>query len=289
MIILIFLLWTIFGSFWSVLITRLWEGVNKSTIKWILFGFSHCPKCKKRLKSKNLIPILSYLLQDGSCEYCKKPISRFYPTIEILSGIVFVLTYIASIYWWLEVGYLVFLLAINWLLLLMLIYDFQTYELHVPLWILALWVSLIPQFFFNIWDYGWAFIWSLVFWVVFYGIYYWAKIYVKNKYKKDMEGFGEWDVWLAFLIWTLLPFVMEFNWISMGIGSILELLILFALISSILWIIYYYGKDLVSKYFWVKDKKDWLNYIPFLPFMIMGFWILLFWWDNFIKLMYIGW
>ncbi|MBU0626319.1 prepilin peptidase [Patescibacteria group bacterium] len=29
----------------------------------MFFGFSRCPKCKHRLKTKNLIPIVSYFLQ----------------------------------------------------------------------------------------------------------------------------------------------------------------------------------------------------------------------------------
>lgn len=40
----------------------------------------------------------------------------------------------------------IFWMVMNWLFLLMIVHDFQTYELHVPLWIGALALSLIAQF-----------------------------------------------------------------------------------------------------------------------------------------------
>jgi len=103
---------------------------------------------------------VSFFLQKGKCENCHHPISKFYPTLEILSGIVFILTYmgIAGS----GAGILIFWLIINWLFLLLIVYDFQKLELHVPLRVVALAVSLLGQFFFPIGNYGQAFYLSLI-------------------------------------------------------------------------------------------------------------------------------
>src|SRR5579883_970735 len=37
--------------------------------------FSHCPQCKKAIRPWHNIPILSYLLLNGKCAYCKATIS----------------------------------------------------------------------------------------------------------------------------------------------------------------------------------------------------------------------
>ncbi len=244
--------------------------------------FSHCPKCKKRLMIKNLVPIVSYFLQGWKCEYCHKPISKFYPILEISSGIVFVGSGILLSNLW--IGDMVFWIVINRLLLLMLIYDFQKYELHVPIWIWALAVSLGSQFVWSIWDYGWAFWSSLSWWIVFYGIYRWAKKYAKQKYPELGEWMWEWDVWLAFLMWTLLPVLMDYQSIQYWWIAIFEILILFLVFSSLLGIVYYLWVKLVGEN---KKKSDIL--IPFLPFMIGAFWIMLLFWNFFIKLVFVWW
>jgi len=76
------------GSFFLVVGTRLSE--EKSIIK----PNSHCTHCKKILKSRDLIPVFSYLLNRGKCRYCHTKIGAIYPIVEIMTGILFVITYI---------------------------------------------------------------------------------------------------------------------------------------------------------------------------------------------------
>jgi leader peptidase (prepilin peptidase) / N-methyltransferase len=68
----------IIGSFANMLIYRLPHNRN------ILFPGSFCPKCNTRLLVKNLIPILSFLLQKGKCSACKKPIGSRYFIVELI-------------------------------------------------------------------------------------------------------------------------------------------------------------------------------------------------------------
>ena len=68
----------ILGSFSTALIHRLHFDESG-----IVNGRSRCPNCKKTLTWKNLIPIFSWIFQKGRCACCHKPISPFYPLIEI--------------------------------------------------------------------------------------------------------------------------------------------------------------------------------------------------------------
>lgn len=85
LIILALIFGTAIGSFLNVLIWRL---PREESIQ----GRSHCPHCNHQLKWIDLIPLLSILLQRGRCRYCQKPVSFRYPTIEIVTGVLFALT-----------------------------------------------------------------------------------------------------------------------------------------------------------------------------------------------------
>jgi len=78
----------IIGSFLNVIIYRLPEK------KSIIYPPSHCPKCGKRLKIIDLIPVLSYLSTGGKCRYCNTKISIQYPLVEILTGFLFLFAYL---------------------------------------------------------------------------------------------------------------------------------------------------------------------------------------------------
>ena len=81
-----FLLGTVLGSFLNVCIYRIPREES------IAFPPSHCPQCGHKIKFYNNIPILSYLLLGGKCADCKSGISPVYPFVEILSGLLLLLT-----------------------------------------------------------------------------------------------------------------------------------------------------------------------------------------------------
>jgi len=89
--ILVFILGLFFGSFLNVIIDR--TGKKESFIS----GRSHCDFCKKELKWFDLIPLLSFLLLNGMCRYCGKKLSFQYPIVEIVTGILFLLSFIYSL------------------------------------------------------------------------------------------------------------------------------------------------------------------------------------------------
>ena len=86
--IFIFIIGLCFGSFANVCIYRL----PKS--KQTLAGRSYCPKCKKKIKWFDNIPVLSYFLLNGKCRSCKKKISPQYLIVELIMGFGFLLIFL---------------------------------------------------------------------------------------------------------------------------------------------------------------------------------------------------
>ena len=50
---------------------------------------SACPHCGHALAAWENIPVLSFLLLRGRCRACKAPISRQYPAVELVTGLLF--------------------------------------------------------------------------------------------------------------------------------------------------------------------------------------------------------
>ncbi|MBR3119563.1 MULTISPECIES: prepilin peptidase [Oceanobacillus] len=90
LIIFFFILGTTLGSFYNVVGLRL---PNKESF-YKKGDRSYCPNCKKQLAWWELIPVLSYMVQGGKCRGCKHNISFIYPTGELLTGLLFALSYI---------------------------------------------------------------------------------------------------------------------------------------------------------------------------------------------------
>lgn len=75
------------GSFYNVVIIRSLSGES------IVFPPSKCPKCGNKLKAWHNIPLISYIFLRGKCYYCKEKISIQYPLIELLTMLLFGLTF----------------------------------------------------------------------------------------------------------------------------------------------------------------------------------------------------
>lgn len=82
-----FLFGIVIGSFLNVCITRIPEGVS------IVSPASRCPRCGTPIKPYDNIPVFGWFLLRGKCRNCHLPISPMYPTVEFLTGAIFVLTY----------------------------------------------------------------------------------------------------------------------------------------------------------------------------------------------------
>lgn len=91
---LVFIFGAIIGSFLNVVAFRLKTGRTVG-------GRSFCFSCGKTLGAFELVPVLSFLIQKGKCRGCKSPISKQYPVVEILTGVVFgfIALNVSSVFW----------------------------------------------------------------------------------------------------------------------------------------------------------------------------------------------
>lgn len=83
----IFIFGLAIGSFLNVLIDRLPKDES-------IQGRSHCDFCKKTIAWYDLIPVVSFILLGGKCRNCKKALSWQYPLVELVTGILFIVTWL---------------------------------------------------------------------------------------------------------------------------------------------------------------------------------------------------
>ena len=82
-----FILGLVFGSFFCCV------GLRLSTNKKFINDRSVCDNCGHVLKWYDLIPVFSYIFLRGRCRYCHKRISILNLFIEIVTGVLFALSY----------------------------------------------------------------------------------------------------------------------------------------------------------------------------------------------------
>ncbi len=86
-LIMSFVLGTAVGSFANVCISRWPAGLS------IVKPRSRCPKCMNEIPWFDNIPLLSWVLLRAKCRNCDLPISIIYPTVELITGLLFLAAY----------------------------------------------------------------------------------------------------------------------------------------------------------------------------------------------------
>lgn len=120
---LVFIYGIIVGSFLNVCIYRIPLKESVVTTR------SHCMRCGYKLKWYDLVPVFSYVFLRGRCRKCGDRISPQYLIIELLNGILWVLTFI---YTGINITSLIYSLVISALIVLSVI-DFRTFEIPVSI------------------------------------------------------------------------------------------------------------------------------------------------------------
>ncbi|MBR1413860.1 MAG: prepilin peptidase [Bacilli bacterium] len=137
----LFIVGLIFGSFYLVVATRLPVGEKIGTSR------SHCEYCKKELKWYELIPLFSYIIQLGKCRKCNKKLSIIYPATELITGVLFSTSFILYKF---EYQFFISIILFS-LLILIYISDFKYFIiLDSPLVISAIGIFITYLVFFNI-------------------------------------------------------------------------------------------------------------------------------------------
>ncbi len=261
-----FILGTIFGSFASALVWRIGTKTPGLTT-WR----SKCTSCNTELGVLDLVPILSWIFLRWKCRYCKRKVSVYYPLLEIMMGIFFVLgTYFVFTYnsfswdfldslFFLQENIALFLYVwiLSFLMVCIIVYDLEFYEIHEVFWFLAVAFIFIPQFFGWFWDLKLAIISAVIcFWFIM-AVRYW------RYWLKWVEGMWWWDAFGAFLIGLYVPIIVDYHHLY-SFEEIWYVVFIVLFSGFFVWLIVSsiqiaFGKLTNSQ-----------SAIPFLPYMIFG-------------------
>lgn len=135
--ILIVVLGLIVGSFLNVVVQRLPQDESV-----VCPARSKCPKCSKSITWRDNIPVLSFLILQGRCRYCRQKISFRYPLVEILSAVIW---YVSWKTWGLSPGFGVQIIFLS-LLLAATMTDLETELIPDEITIGGMAVGLLASF-----------------------------------------------------------------------------------------------------------------------------------------------
>ena len=234
---LIFLFGVSLGSFANVCIYRLPRD------KQIISGRSYCPRCKKKIKWYDNLPLISYIFLNAKCRNCDKSISFRYLIVELITGISFLLIFLS----FKNLYTIVFLSTLILILIMIFFIDLENFiipdSLNFSIMGLALVKNFIPSFNTSlIHDINQSLIGGII---GYFSI--WVIIFLYKTLKK-IDGMGLGDAKLMAGIGLL------FGWQSVP-------LILF--LSSILGL-FFVAPSLLKK------QKTMRSEIPFGPFIIIA-------------------
>ncbi len=252
------------GSFLNVVIHRLpimmqrdWRAqareylelpVEPTTTFNLILPNSHCPQCAHEIRPWENIPLVSWLALRGKCSSCRAPISRRYPLVELLCGLLS--SYVAwhfGFSW--QAGAM---LLLTWGLLAMSMIDVDHQLLPDSIVLPLLWLGLIVNYFGlfaplpdAVWGAvaGYLSLWSV----------YWLFKLVTGK-----EGMGYGDFKLLAMLgawggWQVLPLTIL---LSSVVGAVLGTIML------------------------RMQKADSGTTIPFGPYLAIAGWVALLWGDQ---------
>jgi len=136
-VITLFIFGITIGSFLNVVIYRIPKGES------IAFPSSHCQSCNTPLKWYHNIPIFSWLFLGGKCAFCRESISKQYPIVEFITGLIFIILYLKVGFEW----YLPAVLLSFTALFALVMIDFKYFAVPDNVNIFALLMALIqPEY-----------------------------------------------------------------------------------------------------------------------------------------------
>jgi prepilin signal peptidase PulO-like enzyme (type II secretory pathway) len=245
----------LFGLFLGSLLNNIALRLEKE--ENFLFSRSKCPYCGKILSWKELIPILSFLIQKGKCKNCKQKISLRYPLVELITGFwVYFLAKSLLINFSpiIFIEFLFYLIFLS-LLFVLALYDLKTFLVDDKLIIFGLFVFLlffIFKIYFNLPSKDFTYLFNYLFTPLgkfepFFSAIFLSFIFLIIYLLTRGQGLGFGDVKVVFLIGLFLR--PGDALISITIASFLGSL---------------YGLYLVAK------NKNFKQPIPFIPFFFLG-------------------
>ena len=258
MLIIFFILGLVVGSFLNVVAYRL------NMAESFFLGRSHCPYCHKNIAWYDNIPILSFILLRFKCRECQEKISWQYPLVEFFTGVLFVL-----------VGYKFFVLE-----------DATT-------WTTTIYYLGVVSFLMVIFVYDWLYmeipgmvLWPAISWAVIFNLLFdWNK----SEPIGNVLSLGTYSGALAALVgfgfFFFLVAISKEKWMGMGdaqLAIFLGLVLGWPQILLALMIAFALGAAIGLSLVFLKKKKM-QSQIPFAPFLVVGTFITMFFYDKIVN------
>jgi len=237
-VIILFLLGTIMGSFIDCAVSRLAKKED------IVFKRSYCPHCHHSLAWFDLIPIISFTALKGRCRYCHRRISWEHPLVEFGTGLLFILIFLLGGNTILTAFFILVAIPLATVFLFDLKYSLIPSRLIYPTLVFTLLSRLGLDIYQSQGFYFWtSHIFSGVLGLILMSGFL-GCLYVLTK----GQGMGLGDVELGMLLGAILGWSLSFVglFLSFLIGAILGLILI------------------------VLKRKGWKSEVPFGPFLILG-------------------
>ncbi len=206
---------------------------KNDSIKGLFIGRSFCDNCRKSLKGYELIPIFSFLFLKGKCSSCGKRISVFNLISELFLATTFLLFFLF------EVPYFLFILLV--LIYFFAVYDFHYHSIPKSITDIILILSFFYWFTFLLLDYDVSSIYP-----VLLVLFLWLLLFLFSR-KKTLFGLGDILLLFIFAFWLEIELFLLVLFLSFFVGGIFSLFLV------------------------IKDKTYLKKYIPFIPFLFVGF------------------
>ncbi len=179
---------------------------------------SACPHCGHQITALENIPVISYLVIGGKCTGCKAPISKRYPAIEAITGILsaFVIWHFGSGLTGLSAMIFV------WFLVAMTFIDADTQLLPDDLTLPLLWLGLIINLYSTHASLENAVIGAAVGYLSLWSIYWLFKLATG----KEGMGYGDFKLLAAlgaWMGWSMLPLIIL---LSSAVGATIGILMI---------------------------------------------------------------
>ena len=253
------------GSFLNVVIYRLplimesrWrqgcyellemEGENDDKPMSLAFPNSHCPACEAPIKPWQNIPVISYLVLRGKCANCGTPISKRYPILELVTGL---MTLLLAFYFHTPVA-LLGVALFTWALIALTMIDVDHQLLPDDITLPLLWLGLLFNVFGVFAPLADAVIGAMAGYGILWSVYWLFKLVTG----KEGMGYGDFKLLAAlgaWMGWQDLPLIIL---LSSVVGAVLGILLIMTRGRS-------------------KDTP-----MPFGPYLAMAGWIALLWGDT---------
>ena len=214
---------------------------------------SHCPKCKSPVRPWQNMPIISWLLLGGKCANCKTPISKRYPSIELVSGLM-----TAAIAWsfgWSAITLV--LIPFMWITLALTMIDFDTQLLPDNLVLPLLWLGILINISGTIVPLQESVVGAMAGYLSLWSVYWAFKIITG----KEGMGYGDFKLLGAFgawFGWQALPLIIL---LSAAVGAVVGIALMLILgrdknvpipfgpyLCGAAWVYVFYGPTIMTWY-----------------------------------------